>query len=260
MNRLVVLADPPRQGLVLEGIASNTPLSDREAADLYGATLRDAARTGATSGADLLVNYRPDDLLPEKYRTGESAETQVRNAVEEALAPLADDPHAGDARYEVQVGSTYDARVGNVVTHLLTQEDADSVAVFAPTAPLVGRSVVDGAGMKLRRSEVVFGPAEGGRPYYAGFTEPIDFEAAHTPPALETLTDRATDAGLAVDILDVVPTVETPTGLAATVSVIRARIAADKPVPEHTAEFVVEHGLRVREEDGQPVVVKDGHR
>jgi hypothetical protein len=255
MTQLALLADPPREGLVLERIAAGTPLTEREAADLYEASLKDAVRTGATSGADLLVNYRPDESIPEKYHTDRTAEAEVRDVVEAAMAEIADDPHVGSTRYEVQVGSTAAARMGNTVTYLLEEEGVTGVGVLRPTAPLAGRKDVDEAAIKLRRSGVVLGPAPGGRVFYAGFKQPIDFEAANTPPELETLTDRAGDAGMDVDFVDTFPTVETPADLATTVSLIRAKVAADRPVPGNTAEFVLETGLAVREDEGEPTIV-----
>lgn len=256
MTQLALLASPPRPGLVLPGIADRTPLSEREAADLYEAALRDTVRAAATSGGDLLVNYLPEESIPETYAGDDDAEAELHAIVSEAVAAVETDPHVEEPRFERQVGSTPGARAGNTVTHLLDAEGASGVMVVRPTAPLLGRTDVDGAAMKLRRSEVVLGPAPGGRTVLAGFTEPIDFEAAYTPPELETLTDRARDADLDVDFVDPIPTVDTPDGLATTVSTIRARVRADRPVPGNTAEFVLDSGIAVREDDGVPALVR----
>lgn len=267
MSVVVVPADPPREGLVLPHLTETSPLSAAEAADLYAATLKDVATAGATSGGDLLVNYRPDDLLPADHRAeesadvragesadvraGESAEAEVRAAVRTALGDL------DDVRFEPQVGSSYEARIGNTVTHLLEAEAAGAVLVVDPTAALAGRTVIDSAGMKVRRSEVVLGPAPGGRVHLAGFAEPVDFEGAYATPALETLTARAGEAGLAVDFVEHSPVVETGADLATLVATVRARAAAGRIVPEHTLAAVEDLGLRVVEEDGQPTVRTD---
>jgi hypothetical protein len=50
------------------------------------------------------------------------------------------------------------------------------------------------------------------------------------------------------------PTVETPDDLATVVSLIRARAAAERVVPVHTATWIGEQGLFV--EDGSLVVVE----
>jgi 2-phospho-L-lactate guanylyltransferase (CobY/MobA/RfbA family) len=237
-----VLADPPREGLVLPGLYETGLLSPSEAADLYGAMLADVCLAVERSGGELLVNYRPAELLPDEH-----ADVNAESAVRSALEGVLEEP----PRTEVQVGSTFAARAGNTTTHLLEQEGVDSVAIVEPTAPLLSRSHVDNAAMKLRLNPVVLGPATGGRVYYTGFTEPIDFENAYEPPAVETLTWRGRDAGHEVDFLPVVPTVETPDDLATVVSLIRARLAADRIVPVHTATWIDENDLRV--EDGSLV-------
>jgi len=254
MTVVAVLADPPRPGLPVPRLATTSPLSESEAASLAAAMLKDTLRAVEASGGDLLVNYRPDDLLPDRHvRPGESAEAAVRSLADDAL----DDPEA--ARFEVQVGSTLSARAGNTVTHLLETEGVQSAAVVRGDTPLLKRSTIDSAAMNLRTNEVVLGPSTDGRVYYAGFTAPIDFEGAFAEPALETLVDGANDAGHDTEFLAMLPTVRTGADLATLVSSIRARWQAGRVVPEHTATFVVEHGLTVvsNGEDGTPTLVRE---
>lgn len=255
MTVVAVLADPPRDGLVLPDLPGGTPLSESEVATLYEAALKDAVRAVAASGGDPLVNYPSADDLPASG-DDHDPEDRLRSVVEDALDgfPEAD---AGEVRYEVQVGSTPAARVGNTVTHLLREEDANSAAVCWPTAPLMGRTEVDSAAMKLRGSPVVVGPADGGRVYYAGFTEPVDFEDALEPPAVETLVTRGVDAGHDADFLPTVPRIDTPGGLASTVAIVRARTWAGRIVPEFTAGAIDDLGLAVREEGGEATVVRE---
>lgn len=244
MTTVAVLCDPPRSGVVLPDLVETSPLSSDETADLYAAMLRDVAVAVANSGGDLLVNYRPDDALPDRDGESESAEAQLRAVVRGAL----DDP--GAARFEVQVGETFAGRAGNTATHLLEREGVDTVAVVDPTAAFLARSHVDNAAMKLRRSEAVLGPSTRGRVYYAGFAEPVDFEGAYTPPAVETLTDRALDAGLEVDFLPTLPVVETGSDLVDALTRIRARRRAGRLVPEHTADYLEDLGVAVVERGG----------
>ena len=254
MTVVAVLADPPRPGLPVPRLATTSPLSESEAASLAAAMLKDTLRAVEASGGDLLVNYRPDDLLPDRHvRPDESAEAAVRSLADDAL----DDPEA--ARFEVQVGSTLSARAGNTVTHLLETEGVQSAAVVRGDTPLLKRSTIDSAAMNLRTNEVVLGPSTDGRVYYAGFTAPIDFEGAFAEPALETLVDGANDAGHDTEFLAMLPTVRTGADLATLVSSIRARWQAGRVVPEHTATFVVEHGLTVVSdgEDGTPTLVRE---
>ncbi|WP_435358255.1 DUF2064 domain-containing protein [Haloarchaeobius sp. DFWS5] len=250
MTLMVLLADPPREGLCLPRLAEETPLSAAEAADCYRAMLADAMRAAETCGGELLVNYRSDDLLPDEFVTDEAAEDAVRAVAEDAL----DDPD--EARFEVQVGSTPDARLGNTVSHLLDTEEHASVLVMDGTAPLVGRKDLDNASMKLRRYDTVFGPSTDGRVWCSAFKEPVDFDGALAAPTVETLTDRSLDAGLDVDYLPTYQTVETGRDLCSVVSLLRARQRAGRIVPPHTTEFVDDLGLTVVSDDGEPRLVR----
>lgn len=248
----VLVADPPREGLVLPRLVETSPLDEAEAAGLYRAMFQDLVAAAADSGGPTLVNYRPEDLLPGAYTTGESVEAELREYVAEVLPPEA----AEDVRYEVQVGSTYDARVGNTVTHLLEEEGESSVAVLDPAAPLLGRKDLDGAAMKLRQRDVVLGPGTGGRVHYAAFGEPIDFAGAFTVPELDTLTRRARDAGLDVDFVEEHVTVTTGDDLLSLLVHLRARRAAGRIVPEYTTAYLASLDLRVRDTDDGPVLAR----
>jgi len=234
MTTVAVLADPPVEGAVLPALVDG-PLDESEATGLYTAMLADVCRAVEASGAELLVNYRPAEQVPD----GVDPETAVREPLEAAL----DAP--GDTRYEVQVGSSRSARVGNTITHLLEREGVETAAAVEPTAGLLTRQLVDSAAMKLRSSGVVLGPATDGRVCYAGFAEPVDFEDAYTTPTVETLADRALDAGLGVDFLPTTPVVETAADLRTVVPLLRARYHAERVVPPRTTTCIQELGLRV---------------
>lgn len=251
MTLLAVLATPPREGIVLEDLPETAPVSAGEAATLYEAFLKDTFRAIEASGGDLLVNYRSADDLPGDAGV-ESAEAELREVAADAL----DDP--ASARFERQVGSTFSARVGNTITHLLREEDEVRTAAALPgTAPLIGRALIDTAAMKLRSSAVVLGPAGDGRVYYAGFAEPIDFEDAYEPPAVSTLARRARDAGHDVDFVEMLPTVETGSDLRELVAIVEARQTAGRPVPEHTTETVEDLGLRTVGGENGPELVRE---
>ncbi|OYR45410.1 DUF2064 domain-containing protein [Halorubrum sp. Hd13] len=251
MTVVVVMAQPPREGLVATGIAESTPLSTAEAADLYEALFRDAVLAVDRSGGELLVNYPVDDDLPAEHRTDTAPEAELRTLVADTLGGT------GDARFERQVGSSFGARAGNTVAHLLREENAHSVAVVTPQAPLLSRTVIDSAAMKLRTNEVVLGPSTRGRTYYAGFTAPIDFDGAFEAPSLPTLAARGRDADRDVEFLESSPSMVDGADLLDAVPLLRARFAAERVVPDYTAAFVHEHGLDVVVEDGEERVVRD---
>jgi len=249
MTTIAVLTDPPREGLVLPRLTETSPLTEPETTDLAVAMLADTLVAAERSGGELLVNYRPDDLLPGRFREGEgSAEEEVRDL---AASVLDEEP-----RVEVQVGSTLSARTGNTITHLLDREEVASAAVVRPNAPFLLRATLDSAAMKLRRSEVVLAPSTGGRVAFAGFRSPIDFEDALGGLELEILTGRGVEAGHEVDFLPMLPTVETGSDLATLVSMVRARSDADRIVPGYTAAWVEESGLSVAVEEGEARLVR----
>lgn len=252
MTVVVLLADPPRPGLALSELAATSPLSEAEAADLHAAMLKDAMAAVARSGGDLLVNYPAEEHLPEAHRRAEgTAEAELRTLAVDAM----DDPD--EARFEVQVGSSFDARAGNTIQHLLRDEDVASAALLRGDAPLFARAKIDSLSMKLRTNEVVLGPSAEGRCYAAGFSESIDFAGAFETPELETLTERAADTGHDVAFTELQPTVRTGADLLTLVPTIRARWRASSIVPAYTAEFVVENGLHVVEEGGEPTLVRE---
>lgn len=234
MTTVAVLADPPMEGAVLQGLVDDQVVTETQAVSLYRAMVGDVCEAVQTSGAELLVNYRPADQVPVDVEDPESA---LQSIVEDALADT------DDVRYEVQVGSTFAARVGNTVTHLLEREEVQTAAAVTPSAAFLGRQHVDSAAMKLRRSEVVLGPTTDGRVYYAGFADPIDFTDAYDAPAIESLVDRAGEADLDTDFLPMLPTIDTADDLQTVIPLLRARAAAGSRVPPRTASVIAELDL-----------------
>lgn len=239
MSTVAVVARPPYPGVVLQSLTET--IGEDDAVELYEAMLGDVCEAVAASGGALLVNYAPREHLPESVPEDAEPKTAIQNVVAEAV------PDPDTVRYEVQVGSTHAARVGNTVSHLLEREDASSVHVLEPTAPLVTRGRIDQASMKLRRNPIVVGPATDGRVYYAAFAEPIDFEDVFEPPEVETLVRRAVDDGLEVDFLQQVTPLETVSDLQTVRSLLRARSTASRAIPERTHDVLDSLSLSIGE-------------
>jgi len=244
MTHHCLVVDPPRPGLAFPGLVDGQ-LSAEAAAALSAAAIMDAMVAAEGSGGELLVNYPTDEQLPAEHRTDTAPEEELRALAEEALeAPE-------EARFEVQVGSSFAARVGNATSHLLTEEDETSVAVLSGNAPTLGRTALDGAAMRLRRTPVVIAPGSGGRVAYLGLSEPVDFEGAYDPPEVEDFARRGVEAGHEVEFLAHHPVVEDEAGLASLVAELLARERAGRIVPRFTAEVVDELDLHVVVEDGE---------
>ncbi|ELY61887.1 glycosyltransferase family protein [Natronolimnohabitans innermongolicus] len=252
---VVVPVDPPREGLVLPSLVDESSLSPAEAVSLYEAAVADVLRAVASSGGDLLINYRDGETVPDEYVDGGAdPEAEIRSLAVDALGKITEVSAESDGeggadgdgvRFERQVGSTRSARVGNTVTHLLEREDATSVGVLEPTAPLVRRTEIDGAAMSLRRNDVVLGPSTEGETYLAGFAAPVDFTDAYTTPRVATLADRAAEAELGTGFAPMMPSIETPAGFRATIAMLEARAAAETPGGEATAAVIDDLGLSV---------------
>ena len=228
MTTVVVLADAPGDTAPLAEFVPDA-LAAPEARALSRAMLADICEAIQDGEGDVLVNYPDGD--------GTDPEAELQGFLDGELTD------AGDVRYEPQVGTGRAARVGNALTHLLTEEGEESVAVVDPTALFVRREHVGAAAMKLRSSEVVVGPAPGGRVTFAGFREPVDFADIYAPPAVETVTRRARAADLDVDFLPMLPLLATPADLPTAVSVLTARREAGRLVPPRTADLFDEFGL-----------------
>ncbi|MFB6124358.1 MAG: DUF2064 domain-containing protein [Halanaeroarchaeum sp.] len=247
MTVAVALVDPPREGLTLPSLVERTALSPADAAALGEATLEDFFRTMAETNVDLLVNYPAAEDLPEGHREGDP-EAEIR----EVAAGVLDDEALEKVRFEVQVGSSRAARLGNAITHLLEEEGETSAGLIDHRVPLLERSVVDEAAIKLRRSQTVLGPGADGEVYFAGFRDPIDFTDVFAGSTIETMVERANDREHKVDFVRRREILTHPRDLRTVVSLLRARRAAGRRVPEHTMRVVDDLGLRVA--DGELLV------
>ncbi len=253
MPTIVVPAAPPRPGLVLTGLAAEAPVSAVEAARLYKACFRDALSAADVAGGDLIVTYPSADRVGTN-EDGTGPEAAVRAAATPALSAPA------EVRFEVQVGSTPSARLGNVVTHLLREEEVSSVGYLLPSAYNTPRTVLDSAAMKSRSADLVLGPAPDGRVHYAAFADAsLNFADSLAPPALDGLAASAAEAEVATDFVETRPLLERAADLPTLLATVSARRRAGRTVPERVAAVVDELGLRLEADDDDDAlrVVRD---
>jgi hypothetical protein len=230
MTTVVVLAAPPVEECVPDLLPPAVDAGDDST--LSRAMLADVCTTIQRGEGDVLINHPPAEEVPDSVDSEES----IREALSDVPAP-------GEIRYEVQVGETRAGIVGNALTHLLDSEQHETVAVADPTALLLRREHIGNAVMQLRSHDVVLGPAPGGRVYFAGFREPVDFTDCFADPAVETLAEKGREAGHSVSFLPMTPLFESPEDFRTAISLLRARMRAERLVPEHTTPLVEQWGL-----------------
>ncbi|MFW6383989.1 MAG: hypothetical protein ACOCZC_01155 [Halodesulfurarchaeum sp.] len=245
MTTVVLLPEPPVEGVACASLVKNSALTDADGVALYRAMLGDVLETLAGSTVDVLVNYPTAEDIP----AGADAdpESDLRAIAGKAMGP----DRFEDVRFEPQVGSDFSAKAGNAITHLLREEEVQSAAALRPCVPRLVRSIVDEGALKLRRADVVIGPGPRGQVFFAGFSAPIDFAEAFADRPVETLTRRAREADLDVDFLRQRTILDRPSDLIGTLSRLQADVLAGKPVPERSWKTVQERGIDVR--DGEVV-------
>ncbi len=259
MTIVVLMADAPVEGVACRELVEETPLSPADGLALYTAILEDVFETLAESTVDVLVNYPPADDLPDDVA---DPDRRPEVALRALAGTVVEPDRLDDFRFEVQVGSNFSSKAGNAITHLIRDEERTSASVLRPCVPRLVRSVVDEAAIKLRRNDVVLGPAGDGDVYFAGFVEPIDFADAFEANAMETIASRAGEEGLTVDFAREREVLDSARALRTVVTRLRAELLAGNPVPEHTWNFVEDRGLRVEDKKlvmtGEPDAEADG--
>jgi len=231
MTTVVVLADPPVENCVPELLPAD--VEGGADSDLYRAMLADVCTAIQRGEGEVLVNHPPQAAVPD----GVEPESSLRDALDGRV------PAPSEIRYEVQVGESRSGKIGNALTHLLESEGEETVAVADPTGLFLRREHLGNAAMQLRTSEVVLGPAPGGRVYFAGFRESVDFEDAFADPPIERLANRGREAGRTVSFLPMTPLFAGPGDFETVSSLLRARRRAERLVPEQTAALLTEWGL-----------------
>lgn len=244
MTVAVALVDPPREGQVLQTVVEQTPLTQTDGVTLYEAMLADFFEVITETNADVLVNYPTADQFS---ATDVDPEREIRDVAARVL----DEATLREVRFEVQVGSSPSAHIGNAITHLLRDEGESSALFVDHRVPLLDRSIVDQAAITLRRNDTVVGPATDGNVYLAGFTELVDFTDVLEEAPLETIVERSNDVGSPVDFVRRRDAVTDARTLGTVVSLLRARRNAETRVPQHTMGAIDELGLRI--EDGDVV-------
>lgn len=242
MTTVVLVPEPPVEGVACADLVAETALTPADGLALYRALLADTMVTLQRSTIDILVNHpTPADVPDDVEEVDPKAELRE-------IAAKAMEPDRFEAvRFEPQVGSDFSAKAGNAITHLIREEGVQSAAVLRPCVPRLARSIIDEGALKLRRADVVLGPASRGDVYFAGFSELIDFEGVFATRSIEEVTRRAVAADLEVDFLRMRERLQAPADLTGVLARLNANTLADKQVPEHVWEAMQEREIEVRD-------------
>lgn len=236
----VVLADPPDERPSLPGLIESSPLDASATATLAEAMLQDVCRTIESSGGELVVGVRRGDRADADAAAGESVDEPIATVLESAL----EDP--GSATVESFAGQTPDEQAATALERHFEEANATSVAIVSARSPTLARTDLDGAAMKLRRSDAVVAPAPGDRFAYLGLSEPLGLSGRPLPPELTTVVDECVDTGHETDFLSMHPVVTHGADLVSLVAVVESRRTAGRWVPPFTTEAIDGLGLRLR--------------
>jgi hypothetical protein len=239
MTTVSVIVEEPDRSSLVDRLAGSV-LDRRDAVQLYEAMTADVCRAIERSGADGVLAVLGD-------------EENVPNGLATRMADVLEEPDAVEV-VSREATDHSEALAGEVLR--LHEEGVTSAAVVEPSTPFLARKDVDSASMKLRSSEVVLGPAPGGRVHFAGFAEPIDLGDRFSPPAIERLAEL-TEEGYGVDFLAMLPLLESERDLPTVIAHLRARVAAGRFVPQETAVTVADLELAVRDDGGELRVVRE---
>ena len=218
MTEVAIVATAPEAATPLAAVSEVDPQA------LYRAMFADVLNTCERSGADVLVNVGPPDA------------PGAMEAMEAFVAAEALDADA--VRIEPQVGADHGARVHNTVDHLLATSAHRTVGIVYPEVPLLRRSVIDAAAMRLRSADVVIAPDTTGAVSLFGVAEPLELQSLTATAPVDALVTLATEAERAVAFLEMTPRVRSDAAVAVTRRLLRARAAAGTTLPARTAALL----------------------
>lgn len=242
MTTVIVLADPPVEGVACNELVEQTDLTPSDGLALYEALVADTMATLERSTVDILVNYPQADAIP-----GDAEDIDPKARLRELTANAMTPDRFEEIRFEPQVGGNFSAKAGNAITHLIRDEDAQSATVLDPCVPRLARSIVDEGALKLRRADVVLGPAARGDVYFAGFSDLIDFTDVFETQPIEAVTREAIANDLAVDFLRTREVLSTPADLRGVLTRLNANTLAGKPLPEQFWKTIQEREIELRD-------------
>lgn len=240
MTTVAVLVEASNKRTLLSDLVERNVITRGETSDLFEAMIRDVIGTVERSGGEVVVAARTDDEDLEGTDPHVEIDESLRRRFGEAVE--------GELDVEVSGESDRAVWIEAVLRSLLNRPGVETAAVVPASVPMLERTHVDGAAMRLRRASMVLGPDHRGGTYYLGVGDVAVLGAGLDPSVEVTLVRGARQQGSEVDFLPVVPTVTDGRDLTWLVGHVEALRTAGRRIPERTAAWIDGVGATVTDE------------
>lgn len=240
MTTVAVLVEDSSKRTLLSDLVERNVLSRGETGDLFEAMVRDVIGTVDRSGGEVVVAARTDDV--------DLGGTDPHGETDESLRHRFGEAVEGELEVEVSGESDRASWIEAVLRSLLDRPGVETAAVVPASVPMLERTHVDGAAMRLRRSSMVLGPDHRGGTFYVGTDGSAAFGGGLDPSVEVSLVREARRRGSEVDFLPVVPTVRGGRDLRWLVGHVEALRAAGRRVPARTAAWIDGVGATMTDE------------
>lgn len=211
MARVVVVVEPSDDHRIVSTVSRQYGVADQAALDVYRGVLMDLCRAAAGSNADLAVAAPAGDVRA----------PDARALLQDAIGASAD-----GAVLE------YDPARGPRPDDVAAEEGA--VTLLLPRSPLIRRTHLDSAAMRLRRHDTVIGPTARGGVCHLSVSESATDQLGGRVDDLEAVVDAAVADDASVDLLAPWPAMDSEEGLAGTLALLAAFQTIEREIAPYT--------------------------
>lgn len=218
MATIGVVTEPYDDATIIDALREHQALDDDPARRVYRGVIMDLVSAAAGSGGEPVL------LVP-----AAGASIDADQLIEDAVGPTPDIPvHPYDP------GELFFDAVGQV---------GEPTAVISPANPLVQRTHIDAAAMKMRRHDVVLGPTAAGGVWYHGIHEPREGEWIDPAPGVTGIVEDHLAAERSVDFIPPWPDATTVPGWHGIESLLVAHHAVGREIAPFTHEALRAAGV-----------------
>lgn len=209
MVRVVVLVEPVAGHPVVSAIRDHFAPGRAASRRVYRALLMDLLAAAAGSGGDVQVAAPTDP-----------AHITLEDLVADALGP------------ETEVPITRHDNPAPTIDEIVGEQEGGSAVIF-PRSPLLRRTHLDAAAMRLRRHDVVLGPSAHHGLLYAAFASEAVVPDGHLRGLVDA-TDTFVAADRSVDFIDPWPALTSTAGVEGACALLTAYERSGRDVAQFT--------------------------